>query len=152
MGVGGQRHDPAAFTPRKDPVHIVQETGWAPVCICAENLTPTGVRSPDLPACGASLWRLRSSGRSREYKNRLHSKKVRTSANSIRQVACSPATHCLDHTPNKVVREVALSLRRRNVSGCTWLNRIMWIRTINTEGRGRKTPCPIWRQWAKGFL
>jgi len=26
MGVGG-RHAPAAFTPGKDPVHIVQETG-----------------------------------------------------------------------------------------------------------------------------
>ena len=29
MGVGGQRHAPAAFTPGKDPVPIVQEAGWA---------------------------------------------------------------------------------------------------------------------------
>jgi hypothetical protein len=28
MGVGGQHHAPAAFTPRKDPVPIVQEAGW----------------------------------------------------------------------------------------------------------------------------
>jgi hypothetical protein len=44
MGVGGQRHAPAAFTPGKDPVPIVQEAGWAPgpVWIRAENLTPSG--------------------------------------------------------------------------------------------------------------
>ena len=42
MGVGSQRHALAAFTPRKDPVSIVQEAGWAsgPVWIGAENLTP----------------------------------------------------------------------------------------------------------------
>jgi hypothetical protein len=42
MGVGGQRHAPAAFTPGKDPVPIVQEAGWAPgpVWIGAENLAP----------------------------------------------------------------------------------------------------------------
>jgi hypothetical protein len=53
MGVGGQRHAPASFTPGKDPVPIVQEAGWAPgpVWIGAENLAPTGIQSPDLPAC-----------------------------------------------------------------------------------------------------
>ena len=30
MGVGGQPHAPAVYTPRKDPVPIVQEAGWAP--------------------------------------------------------------------------------------------------------------------------
>jgi hypothetical protein len=30
MGVGGQRHAPAALPPGNDPVPIVQETGWAP--------------------------------------------------------------------------------------------------------------------------
>ena len=29
MGVGGQPHAPAASTPGKDPVPIVQEAGWA---------------------------------------------------------------------------------------------------------------------------
>jgi len=40
------------LTPGKDPVPIVQETGWAPgpVWTGAENLTPTGIRSPDRPA------------------------------------------------------------------------------------------------------
>jgi len=44
--VMGQRHAPAAlFTPRKDPVPIVQEAGWAPglVWTGAENLAPTGI-------------------------------------------------------------------------------------------------------------
>jgi len=52
MGMGGQRQPTAAFTPRKDPVPIVQEACWAPgpVWISAENLAPTGIRSPDLPA------------------------------------------------------------------------------------------------------
>jgi hypothetical protein len=44
MGVGGQHHAPAAFTPGKDPVPIVQEAGWAPgqVWTGAENLAPPG--------------------------------------------------------------------------------------------------------------
>jgi hypothetical protein len=52
MGVVGQRHAPAAFTPVKDLVAIVQEAGWAPgpVRIDAETLGPTGIRSPDRPA------------------------------------------------------------------------------------------------------
>ena len=43
MRVGGQRHAPAAFTPGKDPVPIVQEAGWAPgpIWIDAENLAPS---------------------------------------------------------------------------------------------------------------
>jgi hypothetical protein len=42
--VCGQHHAPAAFTPKKDPVPIVQEAGWAPepVWIGAENLAPPG--------------------------------------------------------------------------------------------------------------
>ena len=41
------------FTPRKNPVPIVQEAGWAPgpVWTGAENLSPTVIRSPDRPAC-----------------------------------------------------------------------------------------------------
>jgi hypothetical protein len=40
------------FTPGKDPVPIVQEAGWAPgpVWTGAENLSLTGIRSPDHPA------------------------------------------------------------------------------------------------------
>jgi hypothetical protein len=48
------------FTPGKDPVSIVQEAGWAsgPVWTGAENLTPTGIWSPDRPARRQSLYRL----------------------------------------------------------------------------------------------
>ena len=51
---------PGRFTPRKDPVPIVQEDGWAtgPVWTGAENFTPTGNRSPDSPARSESLYRL----------------------------------------------------------------------------------------------
>ena len=48
------------FTPGKNPVPIVQEAGWAPgpVWTGAENLAPTGIRSPDRPARSQSLYRL----------------------------------------------------------------------------------------------
>jgi hypothetical protein len=51
---------PGCFTPRKDPVPIVQEAGWAPgpVWTCVKNLTATGIRSPDRPARSQSLYRL----------------------------------------------------------------------------------------------
>ena len=49
------------FTLGKDLVPIVQEAGWAPgpVWADAENLFPTGIRSPDRPAHSQSLYRLR---------------------------------------------------------------------------------------------
>jgi hypothetical protein len=66
--VRGQRHAPAALYPLgKDPVPIVQETGWAPgpVWTGAENLAPTGIRSPDRPARSESLYRLRNPAHSK---------------------------------------------------------------------------------------
>ena len=59
-GVRGQRHPPAALYPREDPVPIVQEAGWAPgpVWTGAENVVPTGIRSPVRSACSQSLYRL----------------------------------------------------------------------------------------------
>ena len=46
------------FTPGKDPVPNAQEAGWAPgpVWTGAENLAPTGIRSPDRPARSQSLY------------------------------------------------------------------------------------------------
>ena len=43
---------PGRFTPGKDPLSIVWETGWTPepVWTDAENLAPTGIRSPNRPA------------------------------------------------------------------------------------------------------
>jgi hypothetical protein len=51
MGVGSQPHAPAAYTPGKEPVPIVEEAGWAPgpVRTGAENLVPTGIRYTDRP-------------------------------------------------------------------------------------------------------
>ena len=70
MGVGGQHQAPAAFTPGKDPVPIVQEGGWVSeqVWIGAENLASTGIRSPDLPAHSESLYRLRHPSSMTKYK------------------------------------------------------------------------------------
>ena len=50
MGVGSQRHAPAAFTPGKDPVPIVQEAGLAPgpAWIVAENSAAPGFDSRTL--------------------------------------------------------------------------------------------------------
>jgi hypothetical protein len=57
--VRGQRHASAAFYPGKDPVPVVQKAGWAPgpVWAGAENLAPTGIRSPDRLARSQSLYR-----------------------------------------------------------------------------------------------
>jgi len=60
--VWGQRYAlGCSLPPGKDPVPIVQEAGWAPgpFWTSAENLAPTGIRSPDCPAHSQSLYRLR---------------------------------------------------------------------------------------------
>jgi hypothetical protein len=69
MGVGGHRHAPADFTPEKDPVPILKEAGWAPgpVWTGAENLAPTGIRSPDCPARSELLYRLSYPGHLLDY-------------------------------------------------------------------------------------
>ena len=48
------------FTPGKDPITILQVVGWTPgpVWTGAENLVPTGIRSPGRPARSQSLYRL----------------------------------------------------------------------------------------------
>jgi hypothetical protein len=47
-GEGSASRPGRSLPPGKDPVPIVQEAGWAPepVWTGAENLTPTGIRSP----------------------------------------------------------------------------------------------------------
>ena len=47
------------FTPGKEPVPIVQESGWAPGPVWTGGKSrPTGIRSPDRPARSQSLYRL----------------------------------------------------------------------------------------------
>jgi len=60
MGVGGQHHAPASLPPGKRPGTRCMG-GWVgpgPVWTGAENLAPTGIRSPDRPARSKSLYRL----------------------------------------------------------------------------------------------
>ena len=58
-GGGWSAPRPGRFTPRKDPVPIVQVVGWVPgpVWKGAESLAPTGIRFPDRPARSESLYR-----------------------------------------------------------------------------------------------
>ena len=47
------------FTPRKDPVPIVQEAGWAPGPVWTGGKSrPTGIRPPERPARSQSLYQL----------------------------------------------------------------------------------------------
>ena len=64
MGLGGQRHAPAALPPGKTRYPLYKEAGWAPgpVWTGTENFSPTGIRSPDRPARSESLYRLRYPG------------------------------------------------------------------------------------------
>jgi hypothetical protein len=57
-GGGWSAPRPGRFTPGKDPVPIVQKSGWAPgpVWTCAKILAPTGIRSPDRPSPVASRY------------------------------------------------------------------------------------------------
>jgi hypothetical protein len=59
-GGGWSRPRPGRFTPEKGSVPIVQQVWWAPdsVWTGAENLVPTGIRSPDFSARSKSLFRL----------------------------------------------------------------------------------------------
>ena len=65
MGMGGSAPRSGCFTPGKYPVPIVQEAEWAigPVWTGAENVAPTGIRSPDRPPRIESIYRLSSPGR-----------------------------------------------------------------------------------------
>ena len=61
----GQHHPPAAYTPGKNPVRIVQEAGWAqgPPGRVQKISSPQGFDPPDRPARNKSLYRLRYPGR-----------------------------------------------------------------------------------------
>ena len=77
---------PRSLYPReRDPVPIVQEAGWAPgpVWTGAEELAPTGIRSPDREARSESLYRLSYPGPPR-YPNTYYQMNKRT----LRAVQC----------------------------------------------------------------
>ena len=59
MGVGGQPHAPAASTPGKDPVPILQEAGCAPEPVWTGGKSrPHRDSIPDRPARSQSLYQL----------------------------------------------------------------------------------------------
>jgi len=60
MGVGGQRHAPAALPPGKTRYPFVQGAGWPQgQSHRMQKLSPpTGIRPPDRPRCTESLYRL----------------------------------------------------------------------------------------------
>jgi hypothetical protein len=60
MGVGGQRHAPAALPAEKTRFPLYRRLGGipGPVGTDAENLSLIGIRSPARQACGKSLYRL----------------------------------------------------------------------------------------------
>jgi hypothetical protein len=63
MGVGGQRHAPAALPPEKIQYHCTG--GWVGPRVAlddCENLVRTGIRSQDRPARNESLYRLSCPG------------------------------------------------------------------------------------------
>jgi hypothetical protein len=67
MGLGGERRTLPTLPQERDPVYIVQEVGWVPgpVSKGAENLAPTGIRSPDRLVRTESLYRLSYRGRNK---------------------------------------------------------------------------------------
>ena len=64
---------PGRFTPGNDPVPIVLEVRWAPgpVWTGAENLSPTGIRSPERSARRQSLYHLNYPGSFSELQSQL---------------------------------------------------------------------------------
>jgi hypothetical protein len=73
MGVGGQRHALAALPPGKTRYPLYIDAGWnpGPAWTGAENLAPTGIRSPDRPARSGSLYRLSYRGPRAETRSRM---------------------------------------------------------------------------------
>jgi len=61
MGVGGHCHSRPFYPEERDPLPIVQETGWppGPTWTGWENLASTGIRSPARPNRSKSLYRPR---------------------------------------------------------------------------------------------
>jgi hypothetical protein len=78
----------------RDAVPILQEAGWAPgpVWTAAENLAPTGVRSPDRPTRNESLYRLSYSW----FNSRCCPNGFRENLRKIKNSSCqsSPVSVC----------------------------------------------------------
>jgi hypothetical protein len=89
---------PGRFTSGKDPVSIVYEAGWAPgpVWTGAENLAPTGIRSPDRPARSKSLLRL-SCPDPRQSQLAFHTFKITNTNTAVHQHVRRTCADTEDH-------------------------------------------------------
>jgi hypothetical protein len=69
MGVGDQRHAPAASSPGKGSgTHFTESWVGPRVCLDGcENIASTGIRSPDRPAISELQYRLRHPGPPYKY-------------------------------------------------------------------------------------
>jgi hypothetical protein len=76
-------------TPGKYPVPIVQEPGWGtgPVWTGADNVAPTGIRSPDRPARSQSLYRLRYPAHARAILCGIYNQKFPKGADDVNILA-----------------------------------------------------------------
>jgi hypothetical protein len=97
------------FTPGKDPVPIVQKAGWAPgpAWTGAENLAPTGIRSPNSPVRSQTLYQL-SYPAHKDCNNKQH--KMRRSAQIVK---CS----LLD---DKNLNFTQFILKKKKAISCLW--------------------------------
>ena len=89
---GGQSMQrPGRFTPGEDPVSTAQVAGWSPgpVCTGAENLSPTGIRSPDCPARSELLYRLSYPGPQRiHFTSQFHKQKFMANTFLVSAMLC----------------------------------------------------------------
>jgi hypothetical protein len=103
--------------PGKDPVPFVQEAGWdpGPVWTGAENLSSTGIRSPDRPARSESLYWLSYHG-------------THTLCGQNAKICCCNRwpMYCL-------------LLMRLQLAGTAWVE----IPNISDDGRGEKHTDPV---------
>ena len=126
---GGRCSTPRSgrFTPGKVPVPLVWEAGWppAPVWTGAENLAPTGIRSPDRPARSESLYRLNYSGHDLYRSHTLNQTTPKTTA------LLEPAVHtCYPHHQTK----------RCIIIVILWPHQSWFMNKIINSGRSVKSP------------
>ena len=95
------------FTPGQNLVPIVQEAGLAPgpAWTGAENLAPTGIRSPDRPAHSQSLYRLRYPA----HRNTVHGpisecQNIKTVVQAFLTISKLEVIKCLNATTCLLIR------------------------------------------------
>jgi len=107
------------FTPRKDVVPIVQETWWSPgsVWTGAENLAPTGIRSPDRPAGSQLLYQLRYPAQGKSVPKRI-SESIRAEAQQEGEYYVRISfIRCIFHHVHIIIIIIIIETKRRMMIG-----------------------------------